>query len=299
MEVRECEVSFDFLNQYFSNNQEVLASINSEKNPDNLIKSIWRFTNQAWICSGVQRRNNLPDDNGKECVEFFSRILQIFPESQKEQETLFALQEVTHEFLLKKLAKALFPRSVMISLLDAKKVCDSLNSTKRVTEEKPINLGKRSYGSYEFTYIPTPNEHKRKEREKEQEPNQQAAEKRQKVDQATSREEKTIALDLVRRNINKFAELKQDNWYSLRCPSVLEVLRIFGINTTLADYRREKIAIDSQIFCLIRNLMRTIHPDKVQPNTNDEKSFDENMRAFLSNVRNFLTHISFDEIVID
>ena len=34
MEVKENKLSFDFLSNYFLNNQEVLASINSEKNPD-------------------------------------------------------------------------------------------------------------------------------------------------------------------------------------------------------------------------------------------------------------------------
>lgn len=178
----------------------------------------------------------------------------------------------------------------MISLLDAKKVCDSLNSTKRAVE-KPVNLGKRSYGSYEFTNIPMSNEHKRKEREKEKEVNQQGAEKKQKVDEATEKE-KATELDLVRENIRKFAELNPDNWHSVvEYLPVVEVLTIFGINITLSDYKREKSAIDNQILGLIRKLTRTIHSDKVQPNNNDEKSFNENMSAFLSNVKNLLKNI--------
>lgn len=141
MEVsKECG-NLEFLNAHFEYQQDILNSIPKADTPASLVKILWVGTNNRGEIRAIEPRKIKPLDNGKLCIEFFSRILGVLPTSIKEQETLYELQDSASSFLEDNFVGILDNGPILKYFLDTNEEYKALKSRRSPSNpKKPFSL---------------------------------------------------------------------------------------------------------------------------------------------------------------
>jgi len=137
MEVsKECG-NLKFLNAHL----QLPVDISKADTPASLVKILWEATSNDGEISTIEPRKIKPLDNGKLCIEFFSRVLGILPTSIKEQETLYELQDSASVFLEENIASVLDNRPVLEYFLETNEEYKALKSRRSSSHtKKPFSL---------------------------------------------------------------------------------------------------------------------------------------------------------------